>query len=331
MPPARSTPRGRSPARTPDTDSPALPSLFVSQVPKTVTVTESSSRDGLQSLGVFVPTSAKVSLIDDLAATGLRYFDAVSFVSPKVVPQMADASEVMAAVTRTPGLKLGGLVPNLKGLESALAAGVDEIGVLTAASDTFNQRNINATTEEAMGRIEDIIGQTPDTIGVRGYISTATHCPYEGIIDPGRVAELAETLAGWGVDGVYLGETLGKATPPDVERLLDAVLARVPKESVGVHFHDTYGQAIANTVIALERGIDKMDSSAGGLGGCPFAPGAAGNVATEDLLWLLDGMGIGHGVDGAAVADVAYRFCNDHNLAYNSKAGRALLAAKGEM
>ncbi len=295
-----------------------------------MTVTESSSRDGLQSLGVFVATSAKVALIEDLAATGLRHFDAVSFVNPKAVPQMADASKVMAGVTRMSGLVLGGLVPNLKGLESALAAGVDEIGVLTAASNTFNERNINATTEEAMDRIKEILAETPDHIGVRGYISTVTHCPYEGRIDAGRVAELAETLAEWGVEGVFLGETLGKATSPDVERLLEEVLTRLPAEFVGVHFHDTYGQAIANTVVALERGIDKMDSSAGGLGGCPFAPGAAGNVATEDLLWLLDGMGIGHGVDGAGVADVAYRFCTDHNLAYNSKAGRALLAAKGD-
>jgi hydroxymethylglutaryl-CoA lyase len=299
----------------------------VSGLPAQVTITESSSRDGLQSLGVFVPTDAKARLIDDLASAGLADFDAVSFVSPKWVPQMADAADVVAAVTAE-GVTLGGLVPNMKGLENALAAGVTTIGVLTAASDTFNERNINASVDESMHRIRRIILETPENVTIKAYISTATHCPYEGEQDPDWVAHLAETLIEWGAHSVHLGETIGKATPAHIHRLLDEVLDRVEVDRVGVHLHDTYGQAIANTVVALERGIDKMDASAGGLGGCPYAPGAAGNVATEDLVWLFDGVGVGHGVDAHRVAEVAHRFCDDHNLVYNSKAGRALLSAE---
>lgn len=294
-----------------------------------MSITESSSRDGLQSLGATVPTDAKSRLIDDLAAQGLTSFDAVSFVNPSLVPQMADAAEVVAGVTAA-GVTLFGLVPNARGVERALAAGLTHLGVITAASDTFNQRNINATVDESMHRIRRILMEAPGEVRFRAYVSTATHCPYEGEQDPDWVAHLAETLVEWGVDDVYLGETIGKATPAHMERLLSEVLDRVPAERLGVHLHDTYGQAVANTVVALDHGVDRMDSSAGGLGGCPFAPGAAGNVATEDLLWLLDGLGVEHGINAAGVAGVAYRFCRDHNLAYNSKAGQALLAAKEE-
>jgi hydroxymethylglutaryl-CoA lyase len=261
----------------------------VSVFPARVGITESSSRDGLQSLGAFVPTSAKSGLINDLASAGLRSFDAVSFVSRKAVPQMADGAEVLQGVQRLEGMTLFGLVPNMKGLEAALAAGVDGIGVLTAASDTFSEKNLNASVDESMHRIRSILLDVPDGLVVRGYISTATHCPFEGEQDPDWVAHLAETLVEWGVHAVFLGETIGKATPAHVHRLLDDVLDRVRVEMVGVHFHDTYGQAIANTVAALERGIAMMDASAGGLGACPYAPGASGNVATEDVLWLLEG------------------------------------------
>lgn len=297
----------------------------VSAYPQRVTITESSSRDGLQSLGVTIPTGAKAKLIDDLADAGLTSFDAVSFVSPKWVPQMADGAGVVAAVA-TSGLRLIGLVPNMKGLETAVEAGLTDVAVLAAASDTFSQRNINASVDEAMHRIRRIIFEGPADITFRAYISTATHCPFEGEQDPDWVAHLAETLYEWGVVEVFLGETIGKATPAHVHRLLDEVLARVPVEALGVHFHDTYGQAIANSLVALERGIYRMDSSAGGLGGCPYAPGATGNVATEDLIWLLDGLGIEHGVDLREVSRVAQQFCADHNLDYNSRAGRASLA-----
>jgi hydroxymethylglutaryl-CoA lyase len=300
----------------------------VSDLPSRVTITESSSRDGLQSLGAFLPTSAKSGLINDLAKTGVRSFDAVSFVSPKAVPQMADGAEVISAVERVEAMTLFGLVPNLRGLEAAVAAGVDGIGVLTAASDTFNERNINATVDESMHRIRSILLEVPEHLVIRGYVSTATHCPFEGEQDPDWVAHLAETLAEWGVHAVFLGATIGKATPAHVDRLLDDVLDRVPLEMVGVHFHDTYGQGVANTMAALRRGVAMMDASAGGLGGCPYAPGASGNVATEDVLYLLDGLGVEHGVDVVALAGVAQRFCADHNLTYNSAAGRALLASR---
>ena len=299
----------------------------MADLPSRVAITESSSRDGLQSLGAWVPTADKSRLIDDLAGTGLRTFDAVSFVSPKAVPQMADGAEVIAGVQSRDGVALFGLVPNMKGLEAAVAAGVDGIGVLTAASDTFNERNINATVDESMHRIRRILLEAPEDFEVRGYVSTATHCPFEGEQDPDWVANLAETLLEWGAHAVFLGETIGRATPAHVERLLAEVLGRVPVEMLGVHFHDTYGQAIANSVVSLNHGVTMMDSSAGGLGGCPYAPGAAGNVATEDLVYLLDGLGIEHGVDLMAVAGVAQRFCSDHNLRYNSDAGRAMLAS----
>jgi hydroxymethylglutaryl-CoA lyase len=302
--------------------------LVVADLPSRVAITESSPRDGLQSLGAWVPTADKARLIDDLAGTGLRTFDAVSFVSPKAVPQMADGAEVISGVQNRHEIALLGLVPNMKGLEAAVAAGVDGIGVLTAASDTFNERNINATVDESMHRIRRILLEAPEDFEVRGYVSTATHCPFEGEQDPDWVAHLAETLVEWGVHAVFLGETIGRATPAHIERLLAEVLDRVPVEALGVHLHDTYGQAIANTVVALDHGVAMMDSSAGGLGGCPYAPGATGNVATEDLVYLLDGLGIEHDIDVMSVARVAQRFCSDHNLAYNSDAGRALLASK---
>jgi hydroxymethylglutaryl-CoA lyase len=239
---------------------------------------------------------------------------------------MADGAEVVQAVS-TPGLRLIGLVPNMRGLEDAVAAGLTDVAVLASASDTFSERNINATVDEAMHRIRRIVLDSPETLTFRAYISTATHCPYEGEQDPDWVAHLAETMFEWGVQEIFLGETTGMGTPAHVSRLLDEVLDRVPVESLGVHFHDTYGQGVANTVAALKRGIDKMDGSAGGLGGCPYAPGASGNVATEDLIWLLHGLGIPHGVDGPAVAGIARSFCEDQGLKYNSRAGTAMLAA----
>lgn len=296
-------------------------------LPERVTITESSSRDGLQSLGASIAAGRKAGLIDELAATGISSFDAVSFVSPKWVPQMADAAEVAASIT-SEGIDVIGLVPNMTGLENGLAAGLKHFAVLTASSDEFSQANLNATVDESMHRIRRILLESPGDIRFRAYVSTATHCPFEGEQDPDWVAHLVETLLEWGAETVFLGETLGRATLYDVERLLGEVLGRVPEHRVGVHFHDTYGQAVTNTAAALDHGIDKLDTSAGGLGGCPYAPGAGGNVATEDVLWLLNGLGIEHGVDIRGVADVAQRFCADNNLQYNSKAGRAIVVTE---
>ncbi len=310
-------------------DAPVLPWLAVSVVPTKVVVTESSSRDGLQSLGAFVATADKIGLIETLAGTGITSFDAVSFVSPKAVPQMADGAEVIAGIKDRDGLELMGLVPNMKGFEAATAAGVDTIAVLTAASDTFNQKNINATVDESMHRIRRVLLEVQIGTGARAYISTATHCPFEGEQDPDWVAHLVETLLEWGAEAVFLGDTVGMATPAHMERLFEHVLKVATPDQIGVHFHDTYGQGLANTMVALEHGISRMDTSAGGLGGCPYAPGATGNLATEDLLYLLDGLGIEHGIDIGAVARAASDFCSAHGLDYNSRAGRAWLAARG--
>lgn len=300
----------------------------MNDLPSKVLVTESSSRDGLQSLGAFIETDAKVGLIESLAQTGLTSFDAVSFVSPRAVPQMADGAKVVAGLSDRSGLDIMGLVPNMKGLEAAVEAGVDTIGVLTAASDTFNQRNINATVDESMHRIRRVLLEYPMQMRSRAYVSTATHCPFEGEQDPDWVAHLVETLLEWGAETVYLGDTVGMATPAHVERLFDHVFKVAKPEQIGVHFHDTYGQALANTMVALDRGIARMDTSAGGLGGCPYAPGATGNLATEDLLYLLDGLGIEHGVSLDGVARVASDFCSEHDLSYNSRAGKARLTSQ---
>ncbi len=291
-------------------------------------MTESSPRDGLQSLGAFVPTEAKIGLIDSLAAAGVKSFDAVSFVNPKAVPQMADGSEVIAGLDDREDIELIGLVPNMKGFEAAMAAGVDTIGLLTAASDEFNQRNINATVDESMHRIRRILLEVPRGVETRAYISTATHCPFEGEQETDWVAHLVETLLDWGAESVYLGDTIGKATPAHIEQLLADVLKVAKPEQLGVHLHDTYGQALANTVVALDHGIARMDTSAGGLGGCPYAPGATGNLATEDLVYLLDGLHIEHGVSMGGVAEVASQFCEVHGLDYNSRAGKAWLASQ---
>lgn len=300
----------------------------MSGFPTNVLVTESAPRDGLQSLGVFVPTEAKIGLIKGLADTGVKSFDAVSFVNPKAVPQMADGADVIAGIDEE-DIELIGLVPNMKGFEAAMAAGVDTIGLLTAASDEFNERNINATVDESMHRIRRILLEVPRGVETRAYISTATHCPFEGEQETDWVAHLVETLLDWGAESVYLGDTIGKATPAHIEALLADVLKVAKPVQLGVHLHDTYGQALANTMVALDHGIARMDTSAGGLGGCPYAPGATGNLATEDLLYLLDGLDIEHGISMDGVAKVASEFCEAHGLDYNSRAGKAWLASQG--
>jgi hydroxymethylglutaryl-CoA lyase len=267
--------------------------------PESVRIVEVGPRDGLQNEAAHIPTDVKISFIDKLSQAGYRVIEATSFVHPKVVPQLADADEVFRAIQKAPGVRYPVLVPTKKGLVRAMEAGATEIALFIAATDSFNQANINRTTEEALEDAQEVITLAMNEgIWVRAYVSTAFGCPYEGPVAPSTVRDLAERLLELGADEVAIGDTIGVATPGDVARLLEEVLQVAPPERWGMHFHDTRGTALANVMASLDFGVFIFDSSAGGLGGCPFAgPNAAGNLATEDLVYLLDGMGIEHGVD----------------------------------
>jgi hydroxymethylglutaryl-CoA lyase len=267
--------------------------------PAEVTIVEVGPRDGLQNEAAEIPTEVKAAFIDRLAGAGLRVIEATSFVHPKAVPQLADADELFPAIRRAPGVRYPVLVPTARGLERAVAAGADEVAVVIGATDAFNRANLNRTTEEALGDAAVVLGAARERgMRTRGYVSVAFGCPYQGAVAPAATAGVAARLLDLGCDDIGLGDTIGAATPGDVNRVLDAVEPRVPVERLGLHAHDTRGQALADVLAALERGVTVIDSSAGGLGGCPFAgPGAVGNLATEDLVYLLDGLGIRHGVD----------------------------------
>lgn len=275
--------------------------------PSHVTLYEVGPRDGLQAEAQIVPAAAKIALIDRLSQTGLRFIEATSFVSPKWVPQMADAAEVMAGISRARHLTYPVLTPNLKGYETALAAGAQSVAVFAAASETFSQKNINASIAESLARFAPVAERArQDGIALRGYVSCAIACPYEGPIAPDAVAEVTQTLIDMGCYEVSLGDTIGRGTPRDTQRLLEVVLKRVEAAKLAVHFHDTWGQALANILVSLDCGIATLDASVGGLGGCPYAPGASGNVATEDVLYMLNGLGIATGVDLDKVIDTAW-------------------------
>ncbi len=262
-----------------------------------VTVVEVAPRDGLQHENRIIPTDLKVAWIDALSDTGLPVIEVTSFVRPDRIPQLADAEQVMARIRRQPGTRYTALVPNLLGLERALVHRPDAIAVFTAASESFNRHNIETGIEGAFERMTPVIAEARRLkLPVRGYLSTVIGCPYEGWIDPGRVAQLTERLLAAGVDEVSLGDTIGVGTPRQVRALLAAVAGRVPLARIAVHFHDTYGQGIANVLTAIEAGIRVVDASLNGLGGCPFAPGASGNVATEEVVYLLGGMGLKTGI-----------------------------------
>jgi isopropylmalate/homocitrate/citramalate synthase len=276
--------------------------------PTHVTLYEVGPRDGLQAETEIVSAADKIALIDTLSASGLKYIEAASFVSPKWVPQMADAAEIMAGITRAPGVTYPVLTPNLKGYEAAKDARVTTVAIFGAASETFSQRNINCSVAESLDRFTFIMEESAsDHIQVRGYVSTVIACPYEGKIKPQAVADMARKMLDMGCYEISLGDTIGVGTPADVSRLLDTVLKVIPAEKLAVHFHDTYGQALANILTALDYGIATIDSSVGGLGGCPYAPGASGNVATEDVLYMLNGMGIETGVDLDAIVAAAWQ------------------------
>lgn len=273
-------------------------SKILSGLPRRVTVVEVGPRDGLQNEQAHVPTEAKVRFIDALSAAGFGVVEATSFVHPRAIPQLADAEAVLAGITRQPGTRYPVLVPNPRGLERALQAGAREIAVFTAASESFNRHNINRTIEESLQDIAAVMAEARRAgLWVRGYVSTCFGCPYEGEVAVARVVEVAERLLQLGVNELSIGDTIGVATPRQVETVVGTLTERIPGRLLALHFHDTRGTALANTLAALELGIATFDASAGGLGGCPYAPGAAGNLATEDLLYMLHGMGIETGVD----------------------------------
>jgi hydroxymethylglutaryl-CoA lyase len=270
----------------------------MSAMPSAVRIVEVGARDGLQNEKTIVPTAVKIELIDRLSATGLQTIEATSFVSPKWVPQLADAAEVFTAIKRRPGVSYPVLVPNLQGYERARAAGAEEIAVFTAASEAFNRKNINASIDESIERFAPVLERArADGVKVRGYVSTVLGCPYQGDVPVADVVHVAERMHALGCYEISLGDTIGIGTPAKARAMLRAVAAEVPMNALAVHFHDTRGQALANILACLEEGVAVVDSSVSGTGGCPYAKGATGNVATEDVVYMLDGMGMATGVD----------------------------------
>ena len=275
--------------------------------PARVTVYEVGPRDGLQNEKEIVPTAVKIEFIEKLADAGFAAIETTSFVKPSAVPQLADAAEVVKGVKRRSGIRFPALVPNLKGFEAARAVGVREIAVFTAASETFNRKNINCGIEESIERFRPVVAAAgEEKIRVRGYISTAFGCPYEGRIEPESVREVVHMLLDLGIEEISIGDTIGVARPNQVYDLIEALYASgVSRDVLALHFHDTRGTALANVCAGLDCGVTIFDSSAGGLGGCPYAPGASGNLATEDLLYLLDGLGIRTDVSLPAVVQAS--------------------------
>ncbi len=273
-----------------------------------IRIVEVGPRDGLQSEAASIPTDLKVAYIDALSAAGLPEIEASAFVSPKWVPQLADAEEVFRRIRRRPGVVYSALVPNEKGMERALAARVDKVAVFTAASETFNQKNINATIRESIVRFAPVIQSArASNIPVRGYVSTAFWCPYEGRVAPRQTADVCRALINAGVDEISIGDTIGKAVPDEVGQLLDAILPLLPVERLALHFHDTFHHAVENVLASWKLGIRTFDSSAGGIGGCPYAPGASGNVATETVIDALRKAGADVPGDLAALAEARRR------------------------
>lgn len=295
--------------------------------PEKVQIVEAAPRDGLQNEKNLLSVEARVSLIDELAEAGLKRIEAGSFVSPEWVPQMANTADVLSKIRRIPGVNYPVLVPNLKGLEAAMAAGSEEIAIFTAASETFSQRNTNASIAESLVRLRLVADKArARSIKVRGYVSCVLGCPYEGNVDPESVAAVAGTLQEMGCYEISLGDTIGVGTPLKTQVMLNIVARRVALSQVAVHFHDTYGQALANILASLQLGVAVVDSSVAGLGGCPYAPGAAGNVATEDVVYMLNGMGIETGVDLNRLAVAGRRISAQLGRTSASKVAIALAA-----
>ena len=301
-------------------------------LPSKVRIIEVGPRDGLQNEAHKVSTATKIELIRRLADAGLKSIEVTSFVSPKWVPQMADAAKVMAGLERRAGVSYPVLTPNMRGLEAALAAGAKEVAVFGAASETFSQKNINCSIAESLDRFRPMVAAAKEAdVKVRGYVSCVLGCPYQGEIAATAVAEVAHALFEMGCYEVSLGDTIGSGTPEKTKVMIEAVARRVPLKKIAGHFHDTWGMAIANIYAALQLGVSAFDSSVAGLGGCPYAAGASGNVATEDLVWLLKGLGLDSGVDLLSLIDTAQWISAELGREPASRVARAVIAKQASM
>ncbi|NDW20286.1 hydroxymethylglutaryl-CoA lyase [Alteromonas hispanica] len=296
-------------------------------MPKVVSIVEVGPRDGLQNEKSIVSVEEKINFINLLSKTGIKRIEAGSFVSPKWVPQMADSGDIFSGIEKSPSITYSALTPNIKGLDAAIESGVEEVAVFGAASESFSMKNINCSIEESLKKFEPVIAKAnTHNIKVRGYVSCVMGCPYEGEISPSAVADVSKRLIDMGCYEISLGDTIGTGTPVATKRLLDSVLNVVNIKQLAVHFHDTYGQALVNLYSALEYGVATIDSAVAGLGGCPYARGASGNVATEDVLYMLNGMGINTGIDMEKLL-VATQFISEVvNKVPSSKVANALLA-----
>jgi len=298
-------------------------------LPKKVRIVEVGPRDGLQNEKQPVPTATKIALIRRLADCGLTAIEATAFVSPKWVPQMADAAAVMAGIERRPGVSYPVLAPNEKGLAAALAAGVTEVAVFAAASEAFSQKNINCTIKESLERYRPVLAMAKEAkVKVRGYVSCVLGCPYQGEVTPAAVADVAWALFEMGCYEISLGDTIGTGTPEKARAMIEQTARRVPLKKLAGHYHDTFGMAIANIYASLQMGVNVFDASIGGLGGCPYANGASGNVATEDVVWLLQGLGVDCGVDLDRLVDTAAWISGQLGRAPGSKVAQAVLARR---
>ncbi len=296
--------------------------------PKEVSIVEVGPRDGLQNEPKFLPTQLKIDFINLLSQTGLQNIEVTSFVSPKAIPQMADNETVYNRIQKPKNVHFSVLVPNEQGMLKALECGVKEVAIFTAASETFNERNIKASIQESIRRFEPVmVLARQNQIVVRGYISCALGCPYEGEIKPKQVATTAEMLLNLGVNEICLGDTIGVGTPKQTKAAIRSMLEIISVNQLAMHFHDTYGQAIANVVASLDLGVKRFDSATAGLGGCPYAQGATGNLATEDLLYLMHGLGIKTGVDIYKVVRAGESICKALQRKNQSKVANALLAS----
>ncbi|OSQ37153.1 hydroxymethylglutaryl-CoA lyase [Thalassospira mesophila] len=304
-----------------------MPRRTLGNLPKQVKIVEVGPRDGLQNEKAMVSTATKIELIHQLGEAGLSVIEATAFVSPKWVPQMGDAHDVMTQISRKDGVTYPVLTPNLKGLDAAIAAGATEVSVFGSASESFSQKNINCSIADSLKRFRPVIDKArKNNVAVRGYVSCVLGCPYEGDVAPAKVAGVAQELYEMGCYEVSLGDTIGTGTPVKAQDMIAAVAQNIPIEKIAAHFHDTYGQALANLLAALQMGIATIDSSVAGLGGCPYAQGASGNVATEDVVYMLNGLGIESGVDLEKLVATGHWICSRVGRPSASKAQLAISA-----